>query len=116
MKVCSSPRMRPVSATERRDGMRDAYASIGRPRTSAVVTLNIPPGPVSRARTSALVGMRRTYPSSQPGHLLSWICKIRDVRMSDGVEWALHCCTLLATLPEGQALPTARLAEFHEVP
>lgn len=38
------------------------------------------------------------------------------MRMSDGVEWALHCCTLLAGLPEGQTLPAARLAEFHEVP
>jgi Rrf2 family protein len=38
------------------------------------------------------------------------------MRMSDGVEWALHCCTVLATLPEDQALPAARLAEFHEVP
>lgn len=36
--------------------------------------------------------------------------------MSDGVEWALHCCTVLATLPADQALPAARLAEFHEVP
>ena len=36
--------------------------------------------------------------------------------MSDGVEWAIHCCTVLATLPEEQALPAARLAEFHEVP
>ena len=36
--------------------------------------------------------------------------------MSDGVEWAVHCCTVLATLPEDQALPSARLAEFHEVP
>lgn len=36
--------------------------------------------------------------------------------MSDTVEWALHCCTLLATLPEEQALPAARLAEFHDVP
>ncbi len=36
--------------------------------------------------------------------------------MSDGVEWALHCCTLLAALPDDQALPAARLAEFHEVP
>ena len=36
--------------------------------------------------------------------------------MSDGVEWALHCCTVLAALPEDQALPAARLAEFHEVP
>jgi Rrf2 family protein len=38
------------------------------------------------------------------------------MRMSDGVEWAIHCCTVLAVLPDGEALPAARLAEFHEVP
>lgn len=32
------------------------------------------------------------------------------------VEWALHCCTLLAELPEGRFLPTKALAEFHGVP
>ncbi len=36
--------------------------------------------------------------------------------MSEAVEWAAHCCTILATLPEDQALPAARLAEFHGVP
>lgn len=36
--------------------------------------------------------------------------------MSEAVEWALHCCTLLAALPADQALPAARLAEFHDVP
>jgi Rrf2 family protein len=36
--------------------------------------------------------------------------------MSDGVEWSIHCCTVLAVLPPGEALPAARLAEFHEVP
>lgn len=36
--------------------------------------------------------------------------------MSDAVEWSIHCCTVLATLPSDQALPAARLAEFHEVP
>ena len=36
--------------------------------------------------------------------------------MSDAVEWSIHCCTLLAALPEDQALPAARLAEFHDVP
>ena len=36
--------------------------------------------------------------------------------MSDAVEWSIHCCTLLAALPEEQALPAARLAEFHDVP
>jgi Rrf2 family protein len=38
------------------------------------------------------------------------------MRMSDAVEWAVHCCTVLAALPEDQALPAARLAEFHDVP
>jgi Rrf2 family protein len=41
---------------------------------------------------------------------------IRVVRMSEGVEWALHCCTVLALLPDGAALPAPRLAEFHGVP
>lgn len=36
--------------------------------------------------------------------------------MSDGVEWVVHCCTLLAALPPGQALPATKLAEFHDVP
>src|ERR1051325_8806636 len=38
------------------------------------------------------------------------------MRLSDGVEWALHCCTFLATLPPDRPLPAARLAEFHGVP
>jgi len=36
--------------------------------------------------------------------------------MSDGVEWAIHCATLLGALPEGTALSAARLAEYHDVP
>ena len=36
--------------------------------------------------------------------------------MSEGVEWVLHSCTVLAALPDGQALPSAKLAEFHDVP
>lgn len=36
--------------------------------------------------------------------------------MSDGVEWAVHCSTVLAALSDGEALPAARLAEYHEVP
>ena len=38
------------------------------------------------------------------------------MKLSDGVEWATHCCTVLALLPRGTAMPAARLAEFHEVP
>jgi Rrf2 family protein len=38
------------------------------------------------------------------------------MRLGDGVEWALHCCTVLAVVPPDQALPAAKLAEFHGVP
>lgn len=38
------------------------------------------------------------------------------MRMSDGVEWGIHCATLLAAVPPGRALPAARLAEYHGVP
>jgi len=38
------------------------------------------------------------------------------VKLSDGVEWALHCCTVLALVPSESALPAAKLAEFHGVP
>jgi Rrf2 family protein len=38
------------------------------------------------------------------------------MKISDGVEWSIHCCTVLALLPAGMALPAARLAEFHGVP
>jgi Rrf2 family protein len=37
------------------------------------------------------------------------------MRMSEGVEWVLHCCTVLATLPSDQALPAGKLADFHDV-
>lgn len=36
--------------------------------------------------------------------------------MSDGIEWGVHCATVLAALPEGAALNAARLAEYHGVP
>ncbi len=32
------------------------------------------------------------------------------------VEWALHCASILAALPEGTYLATKDLAEFHGVP
>jgi len=38
------------------------------------------------------------------------------VRLSEGVEWGLHCVTLAAVLPPGAALPATRLAEYHDVP
>lgn len=37
------------------------------------------------------------------------------MKMSDGVEWGIHCCALLAALPEGTAMHAAALAEFHGV-
>jgi Rrf2 family protein len=38
------------------------------------------------------------------------------MRIGEGVEWALHCCALLAVLPPQRTMPAARLAEFHGVP
>lgn len=38
------------------------------------------------------------------------------MRLSDGIEWALHVTTVLAFLPPDRALPAARLAEYHGVP
>jgi Rrf2 family protein len=38
------------------------------------------------------------------------------MKLSEGVEWGVHCATLLAVLPPGTALPAGRLAEFHGVP
>ena len=32
------------------------------------------------------------------------------------VEWALHCCAILAGLPAGRYLSTKALAEFHGLP
>lgn len=38
------------------------------------------------------------------------------MQLSEGVEWAVHVCTVLAVVPEGNVLPAARLAEYHELP
>jgi Rrf2 family protein len=38
------------------------------------------------------------------------------MRISEGIEWSVHCCTLLAVLPPGQTLPAPKLAEYHDVP
>src|SRR6201746_914210 len=32
------------------------------------------------------------------------------------VEWALHCCAILAAVPSGRYLSTKALAEFHGLP
>ncbi|MBT0773128.1 Rrf2 family transcriptional regulator [Kineosporia sp. J2-2] len=35
------------------------------------------------------------------------------MKMSDGVEWAVHCCVVLTAAD--RPVPAARLAEFHDV-
>jgi len=37
------------------------------------------------------------------------------VRISEGVEWGVHCATVLAALPSNATLPGKTLAEFHGV-
>ena len=53
---------------------------------------------------------RRTAPPIL-GQLVSVLCEL-----SDGVEWGVHVCVLLAALPDDAALPAAKLAEYHGVP
>lgn len=36
--------------------------------------------------------------------------------MSEGVEWAMHCCLTLAWLGDDQPVPTAKLAAGYELP
>jgi len=38
------------------------------------------------------------------------------VILRNQVEWAIHCCAVLASLPEGRYLATKTLAQFHGVP
>ena len=38
------------------------------------------------------------------------------MRLSEPVEWALHCVVVLADLPDDRSMPAARLAEVHGVP
>jgi len=37
------------------------------------------------------------------------------MRLSEGVEWGVHCLTVLGGLPEGTTVPGRVLAEFHGV-
>mgnify|MGYP000568322391 CR=1 FL=1 len=38
------------------------------------------------------------------------------MKLSEGIEWSIHLCTLLAALPSGKALTGAKLAEFFDLP
>ena len=38
------------------------------------------------------------------------------MKLSDGVEWSVHCCSVLGALPEGTSVSGSHLAEFHGVP
>jgi Rrf2 family protein len=41
---------------------------------------------------------------------------IRDVKLSDGIEWGVHACVVLSVLPPDAAMPAAKIAEYHGVP
>jgi Rrf2 family protein len=38
------------------------------------------------------------------------------MKLSEGVEWSVHCCTILSLLPPGVTISGPRLAEYHDVP
>jgi Rrf2 family protein len=37
------------------------------------------------------------------------------MKLSEGVEWGIHCASMMADLPEGAVLPTKVLAHYHGV-
>ena len=37
------------------------------------------------------------------------------MKLGSGVEWAIHCCALLGSLPEGRSMRLETLAEFHDL-
>jgi Rrf2 family protein len=38
------------------------------------------------------------------------------MKMNQGVEWAIHCCALLAVVPTGRTLRLEKIAEFYDLP
>ena len=38
------------------------------------------------------------------------------MKLSNGVEWAVHACALLAALPEAKGLKAEAIAAYHELP
>jgi Rrf2 family protein len=38
------------------------------------------------------------------------------MKLSEGVEWTVHCCTVLGAIPPPITISGTRLAEFHGVP
>lgn len=38
------------------------------------------------------------------------------MRLSEGIEWGIHICSILSPLPEGASLSAKHLAEFFDLP
>lgn len=38
------------------------------------------------------------------------------MKIPEGVEWAIHCCSILACLPENTLLSKSKLADFFDIP
>ena len=41
---------------------------------------------------------------------------VQDMKLREGVEWAVHCCINLSWLSPDKVVPAARLAAFHALP
>ena len=37
------------------------------------------------------------------------------MKLGSGIEWAIHCCSLLAAVPRGYCIKVEKLAEFHNL-
>jgi Rrf2 family protein len=38
------------------------------------------------------------------------------MQLGEGIEWAVHCASILALVPPDRTMTAAKLAEFHQVP
>jgi Rrf2 family protein len=74
-------------------------------------------GPVSDSVVYCCVENAHTQPKGSPRVDKSYsdvYCP--SMRLSEGVEWSVHCCTILSLLAPGVTISGQRLAEYHDVP
>jgi Rrf2 family protein len=60
--------------------------------------------------------LERSYTNldeNYPGYFVCIEERYTIMKLSEGVEWGLHCVTALAMLPPGATLPTRSLAEMY---
>lgn len=71
--------------------------------------------PAGPANFRAVVSTPEAAPA-RCGATLASAAPMSEGKLSQGVEWGLHCATLIAQVPDGTALPRRTLAEHYALP